>query len=183
VSDQIEPDVPDLRSLLAEASRPFATVTVPLNQGLRAQIEAAEAELSRIAEDATPRRMGAASPLKEKAREVEELRERLAASALTFEFEAPTKGDIDGVRKAMGGRQDEDEFDLRLTAASCVRVKDAQGREFPDRLAWGDFKQLRDRLGEVLYEASIKDASDKVYRRDWSVPFSFAASHILGTAK
>lgn len=179
----IEPDVPDLRSLLNEASRPFATVTVPLNQSLRAQIEAAEADLARIAEDAPAKRMGAASPLKEKAREIEALRERLSASALTFEFEAPSKDAIDGVRKAMGGRQDEDEFDLRLTAASCARVKSANGQEFPDRMTWEDFKQLRDRLGEVLYGASIKDASDKVYRRDWSVPFSFAASHILGTAK
>lgn len=179
----IEPEVPDLRSLLESASRPFASVTVPLNQALRAQIEAAEADLAKIAEDAPAKRMGAASPLKEKAREIEDLRQQLAASALTFEFEAPTKDAIDDVREALGGRQDEDEFDLRLTAASCARVKDAQGREFPDRLSWEDFKGLRDRLGTVLYEASIKDASDKVYRRDWSVPFSFAASHILGTAK
>ena len=33
-------EIPDLRALLVEASRPSATVTVPIKQGLREKIEA-----------------------------------------------------------------------------------------------------------------------------------------------
>ena len=55
-------EIPDLRALLAEASRPSATVTVPIKQGLREKIEAAEAELEALAESGGTKRMGAKSP-------------------------------------------------------------------------------------------------------------------------
>jgi len=179
----VEPDVPDLRSLLAQASRPSASCTVPMKQALRERIEEAEAELLRIAADAPSRRMGAESPLKAKAREIEALRAEAEASSLTFHFEAPTEDATEKVRKEMGGRDDEREYDLRLTAATCVRVASASGVEFPTRMEWTDFRDLRESLGEPIYLATIKATSDRVFRREWSVPFSSAASRILGTEK
>ena len=182
MTDKTEPPVPDLRSLLAEATPPAASCTVPLKQALAERITALEAELEEAAKG--PRkRMGAESPLKAKAREIEDVRAEMAASALTFHFEAPGKDAVEKVRKEMGGRDDEDEQDLRWTAASCVKVTGPDGHEFPDRMTWTDFRDLRDRIGEPLYLATIKATSDRVFRREWSVPFSSAASLILGTEK
>lgn len=178
-----EPEIPDLRSMLAEASCPAASCTVPLKQGLVERIHDAEAELARIATDAPSRRMGSASPLKEKAREIEALRAEAEASALTFHFEPPSPNVIKKVREDMVGRDDEDEQDLRWTAASCVKVVSSSGVEFPTRMEWTDFRDLREKIGEPIYLATIKATSDRVFRREWSVPFSSAASHILGTAK
>jgi hypothetical protein len=177
------PALPDLRALLAEADRPSASCTVPLKQSIRERIADLEAELSRIAEDAPRKRMGAASPMTEKAREIEALRAEAAASCLTFHFEAPTRAALEAARLGMEGRDDEDEFDLRLTAASCSRVTGPDGTDFPTRMEWSDFRDLRDRIGEPIYLATIKATSDRVFRRDWSVPFSPAASQILATAK
>ena len=178
-----ESDVPDLRKLLAEASRPSASVTVPMKQGLAEAIRQAEAELANLAVDAPKKRMGAGSPLQEKAKRIEALRAEMAASALTFHFEAPTKGQRDQVREDMAGRDNEDELDLRATAAVCSRVVAADGSEFPDALTWQDFQSLRDDLGVQIYDATIKVESDKVWGPQWSVPFSSAASLILGTEK
>jgi len=178
-----EPEVPDLRSLLAEASRPSASCTVPLKQGLVERIQDAEAEMSQIADDAPSRRMGVGSPLREKAREIEAMRAEAEASSLTFHFEAPTEDAIEAARKGMNGRDDEREYDLRLTAATCTKVVGPDGVEYPTRMEWSDFRDLREKLGEPIYLATIKATSDRVFRREWSVPFSSAASHILGTVK
>ena len=165
-------DVPDLRSLLAEATPPTSSCTVPLKQGLRAEIERLEAELAEIAADAPRKRMGAESPLKVKAREIEALREQMRASEVTFRFQAPTADQRDKVRREMGGRDNPDELDLRATAAVCVE---------PAGVTFETLRDLRDKIGVQIYEATIKDASDKVWGREWSVPFSLSASHILGT--
>jgi len=179
-----EPQVPDLRAILREASRPSATVTVPLKQGLAERIRQAEAELQAMGTDFTKgRRMATGSPARAKAKEIEELRAEMAASALTFHFEAPTKAVIDKVREDMGGRDDDEELDYRYTAATCVKVTGPDGVEYPDRLSWEDFKALRESLGEPVYLATIKEASDRVFQRQWSVPFSSVASLILETGK
>ena len=177
------PEIPDLRSLLAEASRPSSSCTVPLKQGLRERIESAEAELERIAADAKPRRMSGPNPLKEKAAEIEALRADMAASALTFHFEAPTHEAREAVRKAIAGRDEPDELDLRATAACLTRVTAPDGTEYADRLDWTDLRDLRDRLGIMVYDATIKAASDEVWGPQWSVPFSPNASHILETER
>ena len=176
-------EIPDLASLLREASSPATSCTVPLKQGLREQIEALEEQMAQAAESAGDRRMSSKSPLVALAEQVEALRAEMAASALTFHFEAPDEDAIEEARKGMAGRDDQAEFDFRLTAASCVKVTGPDGSEFPARMEWSDFRDLRKTLGEPIYLATIKTASDRVFRREWSVPFSFAASHILGTAK
>jgi hypothetical protein len=178
-----ESKVPDLASLLAEASRASSKVTVPLKQGLREQIEKAEAELEQIAADAKPARMGAKSPLKEKAEEIEALRAEMAASALTFHFEALTAQEREDIRQAMQGRDNPDEVNLRAIAAMCRKVTTADGTEFPDRMTWSDFDALRDRIGAQAFDLTIDAASDRAGGGDWSVPFSPTASHILGTVK
>lgn len=48
--------IPDLKSVLAEATPAAASVTLPLKQGLRDRIEQAEAELATMASDAPKRR-------------------------------------------------------------------------------------------------------------------------------
>src|SRR5690349_4406073 len=108
------PDVPDLRSLLREASRPAAEVTVPVKQGLRAEIEALEAELVKLAETAPSKRMGAESPLTAKAREIEAKRAEMEASSVRFRFEALTQPKREQVRLEMQGRDDNDEANLRI---------------------------------------------------------------------
>ena len=167
-------EIPDLKTLLAEkASRPTASITVPLDQGQRAEIERLEAELAEIAADAPAKRMGAASPIKAKAQEIEAARERMKASEVTFVFEALTHEKRDQLRKDMGGRDDEDELNLRAIAAMCVQPKDA---------TWQDFRDLRDRLGANIFD-EIDAAAGRASGARWSVPFSSAASHILATAK
>lgn len=182
MTDKTEPTAPDLKSLLAEASRPTAQVTVPLKQGHRDRIAALEAEMQDVAATGgKPRRAAGPSPIKEKAAQIEALRQEMRASSLTFYFEAPTEDDIEDARKGMAGRDDDREYDLRLTAATCVRVDGPDGEAFPERMAWTDFRDLRKALGEPIYLATIKAKSDEVFRREWSVPFSSAASLILGT--
>lgn len=183
MSEKIEPAVPDLRSLLAEASRPSASCTVPLKQGLRERIAAAEAELERIAEDAPAKRMGAESPLKVKAREVEALRAEMRESSLTFRFEAVTASERDEIRQAMGGRDDPDEINLRVIAAMCREVTTSDGRAFPDRMSWTDFRDLRDKIGVRIFDETIDAASTEAAGGDWSVPFSSSASLILATER
>jgi hypothetical protein len=183
MSDKNESKVPDLRALLAEASRPSATVTVPLKQGLRERIEKAEAELAEIAGDPAPARMGGKSPLKAKAEEVEALRAEMAASALTFHFEALTAQQREDVRQSMQGRDNPDEVNLRALAAMCVKVTGPDGTEFPDRMTWEDFDALRDQLGAQTFDLTIDDAGNRAGGGDWSVPFSPSASHILGIVK
>jgi hypothetical protein len=176
-------DIPDLRSLLAEASRPASSVTVPLKQGLRERIEALEAELAAIATDAPRKRMGAKSPLTLKAEEIEALRQEMQESALTFRFEAMTNAQRDQIRQDMKGRDDPDEMNLRAIAAMCVSVTGPDGKEFPDRMTWEDFAALRDRLGAHVFDVTIDAAADRAGGAQWSVPFSLSASHILGTER
>ena len=86
-------EIPDLRALLVEASRPSATVTVPIKQGLRGKIEAAEAELEALAER-RHKAHGWKSPLSVAAQKVRALEAEMAASALTFTFEALTHSGV-----------------------------------------------------------------------------------------
>lgn len=169
----VEPEVPDLKSLLAEhASSPTAWVTVPLNQALAAEINRLEAELAEIAADAKPRRAASPSPLKAKAQEIEDARARMAASLVTFRFERLTPDGREEIRKAMAGRDDPDEQNLRANAAMCVEPKGA---------TWELFAEMRETLGVSLW-AEIDEAANRA-AGVLTVPFSFAASHILGTAK
>ena len=166
------PDVPDLRTLLAEASRPWAEVTVPLNQALRAQIEALEVELSSIAADAPRKRMGAESPLTVKAREIQTLRDQMKASEVRFRFEAPTYEQREKVRVDMRGRDDADELDLRTIAAVCTH---------PAGVTLDTLRELRAKIGVRIFDETVKASADSVWGGDWSIPFSSAASLILGT--
>ena len=167
-----EPEVPDLASLLAEASRPAESVTIPLNQGIAAEIRALEAELLNMAEDAPRKRMGSASPLKETAKKIEALREQMRASEVTFRFEALTHEQRDQIRKDMQGRDEPDELNLRLMAAMCVSPAST----------WESMRGLRDKVGVVIFD-QLDAAADRASGAQWSVPFSSAASHILGTAR
>lgn len=168
-----EPDVPDLRTLLREkATRPTATVTVPLDQAAAEEIRRLESELADIAADAPPGRMGAKSPLKAKAQEIETARERMAASLVTFRFEALTHSEREQIREDMGGRDDPDEVNLRALAAMCREPKDA---------TWEDFRDIRETLGARIFDL-IDDAATRA-SGELSVPFSHAASLILGTEK
>jgi len=183
VSDKIEPTVPDLRRLLAEASRPAASCTVPLKQGHRTRIAELEAELEQIATDAPSKRMGAESPLKVKAREIEALREEMRASSLTFEFSAMSSAERDSIREAMGGRDEPDEINLRAIAAMCRKVSTADGAPFPDGMGWADFRDLREALGVRIFEDTIDAAATEASGGDWSIPFSSNASLILATER
>ena len=168
-------NVPDLKSLLNEPDEPpTAHCTVPLRQGLRAQIDDLEAELARTAADEAPKRMGGPSPLKEIAERIEALREQMRASEVTFRFQALTYEAREQIRVDMNGRDDQDELNLRAIAAMCVE---------PKGLNHGDFRKIRAKLGVHIFEQTIDEAANKASGGDWSVPFSFAASHILGTQK
>ena len=177
------PEIPDLRSLLAEASRPAASVTVPLKQGLRARIEALEAELEQAAVAAPSKRMGAKSPLTVKAEQIEALRQEMHESSLTFRFEALTHEQRDQIRKDMKGRDNPDEVNLRAIAAMCVSVTGPDGQAFPDRMSWEDFAALRDSLGARIFDETVDAAAERASGGQWSVPFSSNASHILGTGR
>jgi len=183
VSDKIEQTVPDLRSLLREASRPAASCTVPLKQGHRTRIAALEAELGQIATDAPAKRMGAESPMKAKAREIEALRDEMRASSLTFLFEAMSADERDTIRDAMGGRDEPDEINLRAIAAMCRKVTTADGQPFPEGMQWTDFRDLRDALGVRIFEDTIDAAATEASGGDWSIPFSSSASLILATER
>ena len=186
MTDKTASPVPDLRSLLAEASRPSASCTVPLKQGLAAQIRQAEVEMEQAVADGLtkPKRAAGKSPLKEAAEKVEALRAEMAASSLTFHFEALTDEERDQVRKDMGGRDNEDELSLRADAALCRRVVGPDGQDFPDRMTWEDFRDLRERIGVQVYESTISAAASQASGAvGWSVPFSSAASRILATGR
>jgi hypothetical protein len=165
-------DVPDLRTLLAEkATRPTSSITVPLDQAAADEVRRLEDELATVAADSPPKRMSAESPLKAKAREVEAARERMRASEVTFRFEALTHAQREQIRRDMGGRDEPDEVNLRAIAAMCVEPADA---------TWEDFRDLRDKLGALIFDA-IDEAANRASGAQWSVPFSSSASLILGT--
>ena len=175
-------EIPDLRALLAEASRPSATVTVPIKQGLREQIEAAEAELEALAESGGTKRMGAKSPLSVAAQKVRALEAEMAASALTFTFEALTHSERDQIRQDMRGRDNPDEMNLRAVAAMCRKVTGPDGAVYADTMTWEDFSALRDAIGVHTFALTVDAAADRAAGGQWSVPFSRSASHILETA-
>ena len=81
MSNEKAPEVPDLKSLLREASRPAAECTVPLKQGLADAIRRAEDELQSIAVDAKSKRAAGKSPVRAKAEEVEALRREMKEAA------------------------------------------------------------------------------------------------------
>ena len=168
-----EPDVPDLRSLLAEASRPAETVTIPLNQGLAAEIRALEAELAATAEDGPRKRMGSPSPLRETAERIKALQEQMRASEVTFRFEALTYADREQIRKDMQGRDEPDELNLRAIAAMCVA---------PTGVTWEGLRELRDKVGANIFDL-LDEAATRASGVNWSIPFSSAASRILETAR
>lgn len=172
-------DAPDLKTLLAEASPPSETVTVPLKQGLAERIRAAEAELGEITTEAPGKRMAAKSPLKAKAEEIEALRAEMSASALTFHFSSLTHEERDEIRREMGGRDEPDEVNLRAIAAMCRTVTDSAGRDLGS-MSWVQFRDLRSRIGAQVFDLTIDAAATRASGGEWSVPFSFAASRILG---
>ena len=163
----------DLKTLLAErASTPPASITVPLDQALRAEIDTLEAEMAAMPEDAKPRRAALPSPLTEKAREIEATRSRMRDSDVTFTFRALTHEQRERIRIDMQGRDNPDELNLRALAAMCVEPSDA---------SWEDFQDLRDKLGVAIFDA-IDATATRAAGADWSVPFSRSASVILSTA-
>ena len=169
-------NIPDLKSLLSEPDEPpTAWCKVPLRQGLRSQIADLEQELAeKAADEAAPKRMGGPSPLKEIAERIEALREQMKASEVTFRFRALTYEQREQIRVDMRGRDDSDELNLRAIAAMCYE---------PAGLTHGDFRKIRTKLGVAIFEQTIDEAATKASGGDWTVPFSFAASHILGTLK
>ncbi len=180
-----DPDVPDLRALLTEASRPSASCTVPLKQGLREEIARLEDELRLAAEGelTTDRRMSSRSPVKVLAEQIEAKRAEMRASELTFHFEALTAAERESIRQAMAGRDDLDELDLRATSTMCRKVTGPDGTEYPQRMAWTDFRDLREAVGAYVYDQTIDTAASRAGGGDWSVPFSSAASLILETGE
>ena len=183
MSDKTEAPVPDLKSLLAEASRPAAQVTVPIKQGLAEQIRQAEAEMEQAATAGlTGKRAASGSPVKAAAERVEALRREMAASALTFHFSALSEAEREQVRQAMGGRDNGDELNMRAIAAMCRKVVTADGQEYAGGLEWTDFRDLRESLGAQVFDATIDEAATRASgAAGWSVPFSSAASRILAT--
>ena len=162
----------DLKSLLAEhATRPTSSVTIPLNQAIRAEVERLEAELAAIPEDGKPRQAALPPPPGVKAREIEAARERMRASEVTFTFRALTYAQREQVRVDMQGRDNQDETNLRVLAAMCVSPAST----------WEDFRDLRDAVGVVVFDA-VDAAATRAAGVDWSVPFSRPASLILSTA-
>jgi hypothetical protein len=168
-----EPEIPDLRSLLAEATRPAETVTIPLNQALAAEIRALVDELADLTEGSPRKRMGAPSPLKDLAKRIEAKREEMRASEVTFRFEAMTHAQREQIRKDMGGRDEPDEVNLRAIAAMCVS---------PTGVTWETLRELRDKVGVNIFDL-IDEAANRASGVNWSIPFSSAASHILETAR
>ena len=75
--------------------------------------------------------------------------------------EALTDEERDQVRKDMGGRDNEDELSLRADAALCRRVVGPDGQDFPDRMTWEDFRDLRERIGVQVYESTISAAASQ----------------------
>lgn len=164
-------DAVDLRQLLTEkASRPAASVSVPLAQGIRKEITDLEEQISSAA--AHPRRMGKSSA-KGLAERIRELEQRAADSVVTFRFEALTHAQREEIRVAMGGRDDPDEVNLRAIAAMCVTPA----------CTWEDLRDLRDAIGVRIFEETIDAAATRASGGDWSVPFSLAASAILETLR
>lgn len=163
--------VADLKTLLAEhASPPTASVVVPLNQAIRAEVERLEAELAAIPDDAKPRRAALPHPAVAKAREIEAAREKMRKSEVTFTFKALTHAQREQIRIDMQGRDQPDETNLRVLAAMCVSPS----------CTWEDFRDLRDSVGVVIFEA-IDATATRAAGVDWSVPFSATASLILST--
>lgn len=162
----------DLKTLLAEhATSPTASITIPLNQALRAEVDRLEAALADIPDDTKPRRASMPSPLVVKAREIEEVREKMRSSEVTFTFRALTHEQREQIRIDMHGRDNPDEVNLRALAAMCVAPEDA---------SWEDFRDLRDKLGVQVFDV-IDATATRAAGADWSVPFSRSASLILET--
>lgn len=162
----------DLKTLLAEhATSPTASIKIPLNQALRAEVDRLEAELAEIPEGAKPKRASMPSPLVVKAREIEEVREKMRSSEVTFTFRALTHEQREQIRIDMHGRDNPDEVNLRALAAMCVAPEDA---------SWEDFRDLRDKLGVQVFDV-IDATATRAAGADWSVPFSRSASLILET--
>ncbi len=178
-----EPEIPDLRSLLAEASRPAAEVTVMLKQHLWEAFEEAEGALEDAAANpAKGKRSASKSPLTQAAEKVAAIQAEAEASSLTFRFEALTYAEREQIRTDMGGRDNDDEMNLRALAFMCRSVTGPGGVAYSDRLSWEDFRDLRDRLGAQQFDR-VDGAAGRAGGGRWSVPFSSAASHILGIVK
>lgn len=176
------PDVPDLRTLLRQKapSRATASVTVALNQSVRGELDALEARLVAALNEPTGDRLasGPTQDAVDLAKQIEALQAQMRDSEVTFTFRALTGEQEQAVVEAMGGRDDEDELNLRATAAMCVE---------PAGVTWETLRDLRDGcddfdgIGARVYRETVDAAANRASGGLWSVPFSSAASLILGT--
>lgn len=107
------------------------------------------------------------------ARQMDDLREQMKSSALTFRFRALLKDEVVKIREAAPKKQDGDPDD-DYVAHHWISAASVSPKVTPEQAA-----QIRERIGEgqfaALWEAAYSTAND----RRVSVPFSLAASAAL----
>ena len=172
--------IPDLATLLREkATKAQTAVSIPLDQEACTRIPEMEARMLALLESPGDVRMGQKPAHVQLAREIEELQRRAAESVVTFTFGPVDDKTRSAVREAMGGRDDQDELNLRILAAQVTSVADHEGNVLPGTLDWTYFRDLRDEIGVRMFQR-IEVTSDGA-DGSWSVPFSANASRILET--
>lgn len=170
----------DLRALIkAKATRASESVTIFLDQAAAAEVRDLERDLQALAAE-KPLQISQ-KPGKDIARKIEAARARMAESAVTFRFRALDRPQAAEVHEVMDGRDDIDEYTLRVHAAMCVA---------PEGVTWEVLKELRDGIpgesegiGAALYSQTIEAAADRAGVGELTVPFSLSASSILSTKK
>jgi len=162
----------DLDAWIDDAKLPERSETVYGRADLYAEIRALEADLQAAKAREGDDRLGDPNSPVAIARRIQDTREQMAASALTFRFRAL---DRDTVRRIhadapkVDGEPDADHIAREWVAAASVEPK----------LTAGQAQKLRDHIGEgqfaLLWDAAFAATNDKRV----SVPFSLSASAVL----
>lgn len=164
----------DLDSWIDDARLPERSVTVYGRADLVGEYEALEARFTQLDREydressSGDARMTTGSERREVAQQMEQLRPKLYASALTFRFRALTHDETQEIAKRIPDVESDDRaYAMLEVQAIAPKVTATQ------------WVKIRNRIGEGQFQAIIEAASSASFAKRVDLPFSFAASAAL----
>ena len=159
----------DLESWISGAKLPEKSATVYGRADLVAEFEELDRQLRAEGKgDLEDGRM-TGDPKVAIAQRMEEVRQALQSSALTFRFRAALDSETKPMREAHTG-SDED-LTFKILSLQCVEPKVA-----PEQ-----WPRIREKIGDGQFAHLVEAAGSASYDRQVSVPFSLTASALLKT--
>jgi len=159
----------DLDAWIDGAKLPEKSATVYGRADLVAEYEALDAQLRAEKAKSVDDERLTGDPKVAIAERMADVRDRLQGSALTFRFRALLDSESKPIREAHKGSDDELTFKLLSVQVLEPKVSPEQWPKIRERIGDGQFSHLVEAAGAASYDRQV------------SIPFSLAASALLGT--